>query len=84
MFSQDQINFIKEKAPMLPEPERRAICAICWEGLSEWDLGKEFGISPYEVFDIKKRGLESLEKMYKDEFKGTEPLHWWKVRWGGK
>ena len=67
-YSQEQIEFIKDKASVLPEPERRVIRAICWEGLTEWDLGKEFGISPYEVFEIKKKALKSLEKMYKEEF----------------
>ena len=78
-FTADQINFIKRKAATLPELEEEIISAIFWNGCTEWDLSKKFGISPYEVFAIKKRALKLLKKIYKKEFVGNEPMNWWKI-----
>ena len=78
-FTQDQINFIKSKIPELPELEKKVIRTIFWNEGTEWDLAKRLRTSPYIVFEFKKGALKSLEKIYKKEFYGQEPVNWWKV-----
>ena len=72
LYTQDQIEFIRKKAALLPEPERRVIRAFFWEDCTDWQVGEELGISAYEAFGIKQKALESLKKIYDEEFDGDE------------